>query len=138
MFHKIVPLSLLSCKLLNKFTPVSVNLETDSPVCDAAVANLENSVKAKTGGISFIAVDIISLIVLETFSIPSKKICSPSAIDGFIISKLSAINCPISFFMFSPSGVFNTFTIFVIVSLNSLTDSLAGLLGSAPRRVPID
>ena len=118
--------------------PDSVNLIMDSLVCAVAVATLDISVKAKIGGISFIAVDIISLIVLDTFFTPSKKICSPSAIDGFIISKLSAINCPISFFMFSPSGLFNAFTNFVIASLNSLTDSLAGLLGSAPISFPVD
>ena len=129
---------MLSCKLLNKFSPVVVNLATDSPVCDAAVVNLENSVKAKIGGISSIAIPIISLRVLDTFFIPSIKICSPSAIDGLIISKLSAINTPISLFKFSPSGVFNASTIFVIVSFNSLIDSLAGLFGSTPNCFPMD
>ena len=129
---------MLFCKFINTFAPVVLNLAYASRVCDTAVVNLENSVKAKNGGISFIAVDIIPLIVLDTFVILSIKICSASAIDGLTISKLSAINSPISFFSASPSGLFNASTIFVTVLFNSLTDSLAGLFGSTPIWFPIN
>ena len=96
--HKIVDLSLFFFKLFNAFTPVPVNLVNASPVCSAAVANLDISVKAKIGGTSFTAVAIIPLIVLDTLFIPSNNISSASSIDGLITSKLSAINSPISFF----------------------------------------
>ena len=131
-------LSLFFCISLNTFTPVVVNLVNASPVCAAAVANLDISVKAKIGGISFKAVDIIPLIVLDTLFIPSNNISSASVIDGLITSKLSAINSPNSFFRFSPSGLFNAFFIFVTLSLNSLIVSLAGLFGFIPYFVPID